>query len=57
MLGLLPRMAGADAVMIMHPRRPGGPAYLSIFRLCRRTGFPWSHEAGMHGSRRRDHAS
>ena len=41
MLGLLPRMAGADAVMIMHPAERQGPGYLDIWKRCRRTGFPW----------------
>ena len=43
MLGLLPRMAGADAVMIMHPARQEGPAYLEYLQTVQAHRLPLAH--------------
>jgi 2,3-diketo-5-methylthiopentyl-1-phosphate enolase len=43
MLGLLPRMAGADAVMIMHPLDREGPAYLEYLQTVQAHRLPLAH--------------
>jgi 2,3-diketo-5-methylthiopentyl-1-phosphate enolase len=40
MLGLLPRMAGADAVMIMHPAERKGPGYLEYLQTVQAHRLP-----------------
>jgi len=40
MLGLLPRMAGADAVMIMHPTDRKGPGYLEYLQTVQAHRLP-----------------
>jgi 2,3-diketo-5-methylthiopentyl-1-phosphate enolase len=40
MLGLLPRIAGADAVMIMHPAERKGPAYLEYLQTVQAHRLP-----------------
>ncbi len=40
MLGLLPRMAGADAVMIMHPAERQGPGYLEYLQTVQAHRLP-----------------
>jgi 2,3-diketo-5-methylthiopentyl-1-phosphate enolase len=40
MLGLLPRMAGADAVMIMHPAERSGPGYLEYLQTVQAHRLP-----------------
>ena len=40
MLGLLPRMAGADAVMIMHPADRKGPGYLEYLQTVQAHRLP-----------------
>jgi 2,3-diketo-5-methylthiopentyl-1-phosphate enolase len=40
MLGLLPRMAGADAVMIMHPAERTGPGYLEYLQTVQAHRLP-----------------
>jgi 2,3-diketo-5-methylthiopentyl-1-phosphate enolase len=40
MLGLLPRMAGADAVMIMHPAERKGPLYLEYLQTVQAHRLP-----------------
>lgn len=40
MLGLLPRMAGADAVMIMHPADRNSPAYLEYLQTVQAHRLP-----------------
>jgi len=40
MLGLLPRLAGADAVMIMHPAERNGPAYLEYLQTVQAHRLP-----------------
>jgi 2,3-diketo-5-methylthiopentyl-1-phosphate enolase len=43
MLGILPRMAGADAVMIMHSSDRQGPAYLEYLQTVQAHRLPLAH--------------
>ena len=43
MLGLLPRLAGADAVMIMHPADRSGPGYLEYLQTVQAHRLPLGH--------------